>query len=345
MRAAVAYDLDDVRIEDRPDPEPGPGEAVVRVAACGVCSGDALGWYVRRKLPSVLGHEPVGVVEAVGDGVAWPRPGDRIFLHHHAPCGTCHLCRRGHTTQCGTWKASSLDPGGFAELVRIPALNLAADCLGIPPHVSDAAATMLEPLACCVRAFDKLPVGPDDTLLVIGLGVMGMLNVALAKHRGLAAVIASDFVPWRREQALRFGADHALDPGAGDVPARVRELTGGLGADHVIVGPGGPKALAHGLDCAGPGGTVLAFTDSPAGETLPLEPARLYKSEITLTASYSCGPADTRGALRLLADGAIPVGDMVTHHFGLDGLAEAIALTGAAGESLKSVVYPNGRPA
>jgi len=169
--------------------------------------------------------------------------------------------------------------------------------------------------------------------------------VALARHLGVATILASDFVPWRRAQALRFGAHAALDPRAEDVPARVRALTGGRGADHVIVGPGGAKALAAGLDCAAKGGTVLAFTDSPATEVWPLEPARLYKSEITLTASYSCGPADTRVARRLLAEGAIPADDLVTHRFPLDGLAAAIALTATAGESLKAVVFPNGLPA
>ena len=345
MRVAVAHDVDDIRLEERPDPVPGPGDAVVRVRACGVCSGDALAWYVRRKLPSVLGHEPVGVVEAVGAGVRWPRVGDRIFLHHHVPCGTCHVCRRGHTTQCAAFAATALDPGGFAELTRVPAANLAGDTLAIPDGVSDAAATLLEPLACCARALHKLPRRPGDSLLVIGLGAMGMLNVALARHLGVATILASDFVPWRRAQALRFGAHAALDPRAEDVPARVRALTGGRGADHVIVGPGGAKALAAGLDCAAKGGTVLAFTDSPATEVWPLEPARLYKSEITLTASYSCGPADTRVARRLLAEGAIPADDLVTHRFPLDGLAAAIALTATAGESLKAVVFPNGLPA
>jgi L-iditol 2-dehydrogenase len=345
VKVAVAYDVDDIRVEERPNPVPGAGEAVVRVRACGVCSGDALAWYVRRKMPSVLGHEPVGIVEAVGAGVVWPREGDRIFVHHHAPCGTCHLCRRGHTTQCPTWKGSSIDPGGFAELIRVPALNLAGDSLGIPDHVGDGAATMLEPLACCVRAFRKLPLRRGDSVLVIGLGTMGILNVALAKSMGVERIFASDFVPWRRAQATRFGAHAVFDPGAGDVAAMVREATDGLGADHVIVGPGGPKPLAHGIDCAAPGGTVVAFTDSQAGEILELEPSRLYKPEITIAASYSCGPADTREARRLLADEALPLDDMITHHFGLDGVQEAIALTANAGESLKSVCWPGGVPA
>lgn len=345
MRAAVAYDVDDIRVEERPDPVPGPGEAVVRVRACGVCSGDALAWYVRRKLPSVLGHEPVGMIEAVGAGVVWPREGDRVFVHHHAPCGRCHLCRRGHTTQCPAWKSSSLDPGGFAELVRVPALNLAEDTLGIPSHVSDAAATMLEPLACCVRAFTKLPLHPGDSVLVIGMGTMGILNVALAKAMGVERIFASDFVPWRRVQATRFGATHVFDPGAGDVAEMVRDATDGLGADHVIVGPGGSTPLAHGIDCAAPGATVVAFTDSQAGDVLRLEPSLLYKPEITLAASYSCGPADTRAARRLMADGALPLDDMITHHWDLAGVQAAIALTASAGESLKSVCWPGGVPA
>lgn len=344
MRAAVTYDLDDVRVEERPDPRPAAGEAVVRITACGVCSGDGLAWYVRKKLPAVLGHEPVGVVEAVGAGVRWPREGDRIFLHHHVPCGTCHPCRRGHTTQCPTFRATTLDPGGFAERVRLAAPNLAVDGLGIPAHVSDDAATFLEPLACSVRALQKLPLRPGDSVLVIGCGTMGLLNVALARHLGAGLVLASDFVPWRRAQAARLGAQVTLDPKAEDVVARVRAETGGRGADHVIVGPGGSKPLLHGIDCAGPGGTVIAFTASPEDDRLTVAPGRLYREEITLTASYSCGPADTREARRLLADGAIPVESLVTHRFGLDGLAEALRVTAGAGESLKAIVYPHGVP-
>ncbi len=345
MRVAVTYDLGDVRVEERPDPRPGPGEAVVRVTACGVCSGDGLGWYVRKKLPSVLGHEPVGVVESVGAGVRWPRPGDRIFLHHHVPCGTCHLCRRGHDTQCQQFRSTALDPGGFADRVRVPAPNLAADALGIPDSLPDEEAIFLEPLACSVRAFRKLPIRPGDTVLVIGLGTMGLLNVLVAGLRGAGLVIGSDFVAYRRDAARKLGAHETLDPGAEDVPARVRSLTEGRGADHVVVGPGGVKALDAGLACVGPGGTLLAFTASPPEDRWTIAPGPLYSGEVSIVASYSCGPGDTREARRLLVEGDVSLRHLVTHRFPLEGLAEALRVTAAAKDSLKAVVYPNGVPA
>lgn len=337
MAVAMVHDFDDIRIEKLPVPAIGPRELLVKVAACGVCSGDVMDWYIRAKAPLVLGHEPAGTVAAVGAEVACFAPGDRVFVHHHAPCFACDLCRRGLHVLCATWKKSRLDPGGMAEYVRVPQENL-ADTLKLPEGVSFADGTLVEPAACSVKGIRKAGVQPGETVLVTGMGTMGMLNLLVARAFGAARVIAADLNPWRLRKALELGADAAIDVSRQGLTEAVRELTGGAMAHRVIVGPGTPKAMADGIRACARGGTVLLFTPTPPGEILPVEPHHLYFNEIDLRCSYSCGPYDTRDALDLIARGVIRARDLVTHSFPLAQAAEAFRLTARGGESLKALV-------
>src|SRR5438874_497132 len=161
MRVARSVTLDDVQIEDVDDPLPRPGEVVCDVLACGVCASDVTDWYVQRKLPAVLGHEPTGVISALGDDVDGLEVGDRVAIHHHAPCGECRRCRRGHETMCERFRATGLDPGGFAERVRVPP-DLVDELLPLPDGLDDVAATFIEPLACVLRAQDRAGLRAGD---------------------------------------------------------------------------------------------------------------------------------------------------------------------------------------
>jgi L-iditol 2-dehydrogenase len=337
MAAAVVHDFDDIRIEQLPVPAIGPRELLVRVAACGVCSGDVMDWYIRAKATLVLGHEPAGTVVALGGEVSGFAPGDRVFMHHHAPCFVCERCRRGLYSLCDTWKKSRLDPGGMAEYVRVPETNL-TDTLKLPEGVTLEDGTLVEPAACTVKGIRKAGVLPGETVLVTGLGVMGMLNILVARAYGAARVLAADMVPYRLEKALTLGADAVVDVSSRDLGEAVRELTGGAMAHRVIVGPGTPQAMAAGIRACAPGGTVLFFTPSPPGQLLELEPHYLYFNEITLASSYSCGPLDTREALQLIERGVVRARDLVTHRFPLSRAAEAFRLTVRGGESLKALV-------
>jgi len=341
MRVARLYGWGDVRIEEMPVPRPGRGEALVRIEACGVCGTDALVWYVERKAPAVLGHEPAGVVVAVGHGVESVRPGDRVFVHHHAPCMECAECRRGLWSSCATWRATSLDPGAFAEYVRVPAINLERDTLVLPDAMSFDQAVFIEPLATCIRAVRRQGrLEPGDAVLVIGLGAMGLLMVSAARAYGAGAVLGSDFVAGRRDLALRRGADAAFDPAAEDVAAAVRAHTGGRGADVVVVCPGDARAVRAGLEAAAPGGRVVCFTPLAPGEPLELDASPLYFREATLTHSYSCGPDETREALRLIAAREVEVASLITHRVGLGGVGAALERAKGRGEGIKTVVYP-----
>ncbi len=337
MRAAVVHDFGDIRIEERSVPAIGPREILVATAACGVCSGDVMDWYIRAKAPLVLGHEPAGTVAAVGEEVRAFCAGDRVFMHHHAPCFVCERCRRGLHSLCPTWKKSRLDPGGMAEYVRVPEENL-ADTLKLPDGVDFESGTLVEPAACAVKGVRKSGLQPGETVLITGLGVMGMLNIATARAFGAARVIGADLNRWRLGKALQLGADAAVDVSEGDLAPRVRELTGGEGAHRVIVGPGTTRAMLDGIRACAPGGTVLFFTPAPPGALLEVEQHHLYFNEITLASSYSCGPYDTRDALDLIERGAIRAGDLVTHRLPLEKAGEAFRITAEGGESLKALV-------
>ncbi len=342
MRAARAYALDDVRVEELPLPPLEPGDIRVQVSVCGVCSSDAMDWYVGQKVPVVLGHEPVGVVHEITPGVEGLEVGDRVFFHHHAPCMSCRACRRGMYTACGRFRESRIDPGGFAEFVRVPAEIVRLDVLKLPPEVSDEAAAFIEPVACSLRAFGKLNVEPGQSVWVIGAGPMGLINSRLARHFGAEPVVVSDPVEVRRAYALKAGADIALDPAAPDFAERMAEATGGWGAEKVIVGPGTVEAIEASLEHLAPGATVLVFTPTPPGAAVAYRPNDLYFKEVTITHSYSAGPVETREALNLIASGELQVEDLVTHRFGLDGVGEALKLAKLHDHTLRSLIYPHG---
>lgn len=286
MQAAVLYDVDDIRIEQRSIPEIGPGELLVRTRASGICTGDVMAWYVRRKAPLVLGHEPSGVVAAVGQGVAGFAPGDRVFVHHHAPCFNCRACERGDHVQCATWRKTSIDPGGLAEFFRVPRENV-GDTLRLPESVPFVDGSLVEPLACVVKSIRRSGLRAGDTLHIIGLGVMGLMHALVALSMG-AKVSGTDFLEDRRAFAAGLGVN-AVSP-----------QDALSGADVVICGPGSPEALRDAFAAVAPGGTVVMFTPLEPGVPLTLDPNDLYFRDVTLVTSYSCGPNDTKQALQLI---------------------------------------------
>ena len=342
MKVARLYDYLDVRIEDVPVPAIGPGEALVRARACGICSGDVVPWYIRKKAPLVFGHEPVGEIAAVGEGVTAFRPGDRVFVHHHAPCFRCRACARGEFVQCPTWKQSQIDPGGMAEFFRVPAGNLAGDTLRLPDHVSDADGALVEPLACVVKSLTRAGSLSGATVLIIGLGVMGQLHVLLARHLGAARILAADLIPSRCAVATQLGADVVFDAAAAPLADQVREHTDGEGAEVVIAGPATVAALEAGLACAARGGTVVQFMGTEPGEILPLSTFDFYFRELRLVPSYSCGPVETREALDLIARGVIAARHVVTHRFPLDEAATAYRVAALDKSAIKAMVMFDG---
>jgi len=278
--------------------------------------------------PVVFGHEVVGDVVEAGAGVTAFGVGDRVVAAHHVPCGDCHYCRRGSASMCRAFKASHLDPGGFADYVRVPPANVRHATFRVPDHLSDEEASFVEPLACCLRAVDRARVEPGDTAVVVGLGSIGCLFTQLLARAG-AAVVGAD----------PLGEHGAREVGDAEAAARAaRRLSEGRGADHVIVTGGGADVLPWAAALTRDGGTIHYFAGGP-GDALPLPLATLYHHELTITTTYSSSPATLARAFWLLAAGKVEVAGLITHRLPLERLAEGVDLMRRR-EALKVYVTP-----
>ncbi|HMK59648.1 MAG TPA: alcohol dehydrogenase catalytic domain-containing protein [Dissulfurispiraceae bacterium] len=339
MKVAKLYSFNDIRIEEQPIPAIGHADALVRTEACGICSGDVMPWYIEKKAPLVIGHEPAGIIEDIGNDYIGPlKKGDRVAIHHHAPCMLCDYCRRGDHVQCETWRKTGIIPGGVSEFIAVPEINLKNDTLKVPAGMGPEDATLVEPAACVVKSFKRSSIKQGDTVLVIGLGVMGQMHVLMAHKFGASRVIGADMVDFRLSKAIEFGANHAIDVSKDDLLSAVRELTGGVMAQIVIAGPNSIEAMQQGIKAVARGGTVVFFTPAKPGDILAVDPNDIYFKDIRIITSYSCGPDDTKEAMRLIREGVITADKLVTHRFRIDETARAYNLTANAKESLKSLV-------
>lgn len=338
MKVAKLYSFNDIRIEDIPVPIVGKKDALLKTKASGICSGDVMKWYIEGKAPLILGHEPCGEIVEVGEEVTSFKQGNRVFVHHHAPCFTCRFCRRGDYVHCDTWRNSGIIPGGISEYILIPHINLENDTLSLPDELSYEDGTLIEPLACAIKGLKRARLRHGDTVLVIGLGFMGILNGITAKKYGAGKVIGADMVPYRLKRAKEFGFDDVIDVSKSALKDKLSEITSDSMAHLVVVGPNTVEALREGITCACPGGDVLMFTPVKPDETLTLKLNELYFNDISIITSYSCGPQDTADALDLIASALIRADRLVTHRFPIEDVEKAYRLTAEAGESLKCII-------
>src|SRR2546421_12927078 len=279
MMLAVEYHAnDDVRIVELPIPEIGVGEILVQLRACGLCASDVMEWYMKPRAPIFPGHEPVGVIAAVGEGLQQFSVGQRVFIHHHVPCMVCRYCQRGAFSQCAMFRATRLYPGGLAEYMRVPALNVQLDVLPLPDELSSEAATLIEPLACCVRGINRAAIQSGDSVLVLSAGSNGLMLAQLAKQRGAVRVIIVDPIAYRRQRALDAGIDHVLDPGSEqeNLLQHLYAVNDGRKPDIVLVTPSSISAMQQGLESVGPCGTVLLYPPPSSTATLPISPNTLF---------------------------------------------------------------------
>lgn len=340
MRVALYYSNTDVRIQERPVPEIGPGEALMRVEASGICGSDVMEWYRKDKVPLVLGHEVAGTIVEVGTGVEKFKAGDRVAVAHHVPCNTCHYCLNGHHTACDTLRKTNFDPGGFAEFVRLPAINVDRGLFPLPETVSFEEATFVEPLACVLRGQRQAGLKPGSSVLVIGSGIAGLLHIHLARALGAGTIVATDVSEYRMGAARLLGADLAIHASE-DVPQRVREANQGRLADVVIACTGALPAIVQALKSVERGGTVLLFAPTGPGETLPVSINDFFwRNDVTLTTTYAGSPSDYSIALDIIAARRVNVSQMITHRLPLADAAAGFKLVAGAGESIKVVIEP-----
>ena len=340
MLAAVYYNNHDVRIQELPKPEIGVDEILVKVMASGICGSDVTEWYRVPKAPRILGHEATGVIEQAGSKVTEYKVGDRVFVSHHVPCGKCRRCLRGNHTACETLHTTNYYPGGFAQYIRVPRINVESGVYKLPVDMSFEEGTFIEPLACVVRGQRLAGVKKGDVLLVIGSGVSGILHVQLAKRNGVKRVVVADINDYRLGLAEKFGADFTLDS-KGDLPQKLKEVNCGRLADKVVVCTGATQGALVALDCVDKGGLILFFAVPDPSVKVPVPINQFWRNEITLKTSYGAAPNDLAESLVVLAEGKLDVKGMITHKLSLRQAAKGFRLMAKAGKSLKVILEPN----
>ena len=342
MDVGVYYGAGDVRIERRPVPDFGRDEILVETLASGLCASEALEWYSKRPGGRVLGHEPVGRVAALGDGVEGLDIGDRIFVNHHVGRMSSHWAVRGRFTKDPYYKSTGLDPGSMAEFFRVDAAHLRADVHVLDCDIPDVVATTIEPWSCVLGGLKQCIIQPGDTVAVVGAGFMGLGFVHMAPLFGAGAVVALDFSDWRLAKAEEFGASATLNPAACDPGPAIRELNRGLLADIVVLTAPGAAAFASARALVEPGGTLHVGAPGPPGSRFVLDGAEAFLSEVTINSKYSADHRDTYQFIRLLESGRVDPRPAITHELPLRRLAEGFELLTKAEESLKIVIRPDG---
>lgn len=326
MKVAVYHSNSDVRIEERPKPAIGEGEILVRMMASGICGTDLMEWYRIKKGPRVLGHEMAGEIVESRSGRF--KIGTRVFASHHVPCNACKYCLSGNHTACETLHKGNYEPGGFSEFVRVPRINVENGTYVLPDNISCEEGTMIEPLACVVRAQRIIGVANGQTVLVMGSGVSGLLNIQVAKLKG-AKVIATDISEYRLGKAREFGADEVLDAnGMPDVKA-----------DRIVMCTGAMPAFEKAFRCMDRKAVMMLFAIPNKNIQVPNED--FWRNEVSMVSSYGAAPLDLEESLKLIKDGKVDVKGMITHRLGLGDIQKGFRIAAEGHESLKVIVVPD----
>jgi L-iditol 2-dehydrogenase len=346
MRAAVYRGKNDVRLETVPVPEIGPGEVLVRIHTCGICGTDLKKISTgSHSAPRIFGHEMSGKIVATGESVANFQTGDRVMAFHHIPCGECYYCRHKVFAQCPIYKrvgaSAGFEPsgGGFAEYIRVMDWIVRRGMVKIPDQVSYEQASFIEPVNTCMKAVESLRLDPEETVLVIGQGPIGILLAILARRTG-ATVVTSDLYPQRLTISSSYGLQHNVNASLDDPGKCVRELSEGRGADAVILATAGNSLIRPAMDVARPGGRILLFAQTQHSE-VAIDPAAVCMDEKTLLGSYSASVDLQEENVRLVFEGGIDFARLITHRFPLERGVEALQLAAhPRPDSLKIVVQP-----
>ena len=335
MKSGAYYRNDNVQVQERPVPAIGPGEVLVRVAACGICGSDTMQWYrepqARLKGGINSGHEIAGEIVQVGDGVQNYKVHDRVVVAHHFPCGNCILCRDGNETACAAMHNKYIEPGGFAEYIRVLEKAVQNGLYRLPDSMTYTQGSYVEPLGCVVRSVRKTGSPADHTVLVIGSGLAGLLHIKLLRALGAGRIFAADTNANRLEAASRCGADEMI-LAKGELPR----------ADRVYVCTAAEAASENALQCVNGGGHIMYFATGGPDMRLCFQLTKFWLTQTTIGFSYGAAPRDMREAMELIRSGTVSVDDLTTHRFGLDQIGEAFDLAANPRENvLKVLIEPN----
>jgi len=349
MRAAVYTGESTIRVQSIPVPEIGPGEILIQVRSCGICHTDLKKIeYNLLPPPRIFGHETAGEIAAVGEDVRAFQVGDRVLVFHHIPCMQCFYCRHKLYAQCPVYKkvgvTAGYEPagGGFSQYVRVMDWIVKRGVEKIPPGVPYEHASFVEPLNTCLKGVVQLDPRPDEVVVILGQGPIGLIFTMLVKRTG-ATILATDTMPFRKERAVRFGALAAYDPGDPDLQARILDLTHGRGADAVIVAASAPGIVEQAMAYSRPGSRILLFAQTSHQERIELSGADVCVGERVIFGSYSASVDLQKEAANLVFSGELPMEDLISHRFPLDQIRAGVNLAlRPEPTSLKIIVQPHG---
>ena len=340
MKSAHINGPSNVEMRDIERPRVGPGDIVVQMKACGVCGSDLEKIYGQYSQPSMrLGHEPAGIIFEVGEGVREFKKGDRVFVHHHVPCHSCHFCLHENETMCQKYSETNLSPCGLAEEFLVPAWNVAhGGVIKLPDHISYEEASMIEPLACCIRAWHKINYKNGDSVVILGAGPTGMMHVMLSKIYGIKEIFCFDINEFRLNFVKQLGiteAFHSIDSSA---YPKILSKTENRGVDVAIVATGNLNAIAQSIDLVRKGGTIMLFGVPSKDARMSLDMSKIYSKEITITPSYAASENDTKVAFDFINERRIDIKKLITHRFDLSESAKALEYAHQGNDAIKIIV-------
>ena len=328
MKASVCYKQNDLRTEDLPIPEISDNEVLIKMLACGLCGTDIQkirGDSVNK--PTVLGHEVVGEIVKKGKNISKFEIGDRVITAIHVPCFTCHYCNKGHYTICEQFRTNNIDPGGFAEFIRIPELHLNHLTHKVSNNVTDEEATLIEPIACCLHGLKQADIRPNDSVLIMGAGTIGILHAQLAKIKGANKVIVSDMSKFKLQKALNVGCDYAINIKEKNIIDEVNKITDGQGVDVIVIAAGVSSLVADAVNMVRRAGKIIVFSGFDKNKLVTIDVSRFFKDEISIIGTYSVTPYEFPEALDLLEKRKLNTKEMITHVYPLNKLSEAIDIS------------------
>lgn len=341
MKAVFVKDKKTVSIDELPSPKVGDSDILVRMKACGLCGSDLEKVYGDYGMSSGrLGHEPSGEVVAVGSSISGLSIGDRVFVHHHVPCYSCHYCLHGDHTMCGLFHSSNIEPCGLSEEILVPEWNiLRGGVMKLPKSMSFEKAALIEPLACCIRALDKCNIHKGDDIAVFGAGPAGIMHVLLAQSIGSGKIFLVDVNQFRLDFAKKHCEIEYLNNGKQqNVEETVKRATNNRGVDISIIATSSLQAIVQAFGLTRKGGKILIFGVPRKGTQLTLDAGMIYTNEFSLIPSYAASEVETNQACSLLHNNRIDVEWIITHRFNIKQAREAIKCAHEAKDSMKVVV-------
>ncbi len=340
MKTAYVEKPSVISVAETQNPGLNSGDILVQMEACGICGSDLEKVFGNYGQPSMrLGHEPSGIVLDVGSDVTEFKSGDRVFTHHHVPCYGCHLCLHGNETMCKKYSETNLAPCGLSEQYVVPGWNVShGGVLKIPDSISYQEAAMIEPLACCVRSWDKFSYREGDSAAIFGVGPTGMMHVMLAHAKKFSKIFCFDVNEFRLDFAKKFDITESIHSADEQRKQKILDQTDGMGVDVAIVATSNLKALEDAIDMVRKGGAVMMFGVPSKGAMMNTDMSKIYSKEITLVTSYAASDKDTKEALALLTSSKIDVRQLITHTYTIDDTQKAFDHARSGDNAMKIII-------